>query len=655
MAEITIASKAGFCPGVKRAVSLLEAELEKGEKVYCIGEIIHNNIYNKSLGERGVKIITADDIDSVPDDGVIFIRAHGEEKSVYEKLASGRHRFVDATCTYVKKIHSIVRDNSADGSVCVILGDENHPEVRGIRSFAANGYFTFHSADSAAEKVKELESDGKRHFSVSQTTFSTLEWKKFKNNLKNLYTNGKSFDTICSVTEMRQSEANELSKSADAVVVVGSTKSSNTMKLFDIAKANCPDTFLTENAEGLAPYKDRIKNKQNTVIIAGASTPGIIIQEVKKAMTDTVNEELSFAELLNQSFKTLTTGERVTGTILAITPAEIKVDLGTKHTGILPYDEISADGNVDMDAFHVGDAIEVVCTKFSDVEGTVMLSKKRLDEAKNAAMVSDAAENGEILHGTVKEVVKGGVIVNVSGIRVFVPAAQCGREGTDLEALKNTKVPVKILEYNAQRKRAVGSIRSAARVERQARLNEFYSSIEVGQKMTGTVRSITNFGVFVNLGAADGMIHVSEIFWGVPRNPADVFKVGDTVEVFIKDIDRERERISLGYKTEETNPWYIFNQKFNEGDVVNVTIVSLMPFGAFAEIIPGVDGLIHCSQIGKKFVPNPASVLKVGDKVDVKITAIDNEKNRVSLSMRALLEGEETEEAAAPAEENAAE
>ena len=636
MNNITVAADAGFCPGVRRAVELLEQELARGGEIYCLGELIHNRPFNERLRAQGVKIIDSDSIDLVPEGAMVFIRAHGETAQIYEKLAKSGRRVIDATCAYVRHIHRIVAENSASGATCVILGDKDHPEVRGITSFASAGVEVYGSAKEALCAVENRFTGADGLFFVAQTTFSVAEWKFFANNLRKLYTNALIFDTICTVTETRQENARRLAAAADLVCVVGSPHSSNTAKLLAVCRSQCANVFAVETAEELAAYRKQIIPAKNTVIIAGASSPGVIIQEVNKTMANIANEELSFEELLDQSFKTLTTGERVTGTILAVTPAEIKVDLGTKHTGILPYDEISADDNVDMSSFRVGDPIDVVCTKFSDVEGTVLLSKKRLDEAKNAEAVAQAAAEGGILQGTVKDVVKGGVIMNVSGIRVFVPATQCGREGTDLESLKGKKLPVKIIEYQEARKRAVGSIRSAAKIERKQRLDEFYSSIEVGQKIKGTVRSITNFGVFVNLGAADGMIHVSEIFWGIPRNPAEVFKIGDEVEVTVKEIDRDRERISLGYKTEETNPWRIFNDQFKVGDIANVTIVSLMPFGAFAEIIPGVDGLIHCSQIADRYVPNPGAVLKVGDKVDVKIIAIDDEKHRISLSIRAL-------------------
>ena len=651
---IKIAENAGFCFGVKRACGMIERAADSGKKVYCLGEPIHNRIYNAMLEKKGVTILP-DDGSVLPRDGVLFIRTHGIPKQTLERIKAICPEYVDATCPFVLRIHDIVSKESAKGSYAVLLGDADHPEVRGIVSCATAGCSVFSTAKEAAEFVKATFDDENAFFAAVQTTFSKTEWKLFENILKKLYTNPKIFDTICNVTSVRQEEADRLTKDCDAVIVVGGLKSSNTKKLFDIARANCKNAVMTEDAAGLEPYFNNLKNSNKIIIIAGASTPGDVIQEVYKQMADLLNDELSFAEMLDQSFKTLNTGERVVGVISAVSPAEIKVDLGTKHTGILPYDEIVNEGNIDLEKeYHVGDPIEVMCLKFSDVEGTVMLSKKRLDEDKYLAAVSDAAESGEILHGAVKEVVKGGVIVSVHGVRIFVPASQCGPEGMDIETLKNQKVPVRVFEYNAQRKRARGSIRSAKRSERKQRLDDFYASLTEGQKITGTIRSITSYGVFVNLGDADGMVHVSDLFWGRPKNPADYFKVGDKIDVYVKSVDREKERISLGYKTEETNPWTIFNNNYKVGDDVEVTIVSIMPFGAFAEIMPGIDGLIHCSQMAEKFVQKPETMFKIGDKVVAKIIGIEDERNRISLSVKAIVAPEAYEADLKAAEERAA-
>ncbi|MEG1743453.1 MAG: 4-hydroxy-3-methylbut-2-enyl diphosphate reductase [Clostridia bacterium] len=495
---ITVAKNAGFCFGVKRAVDIIENKLNAKQNIFCIGEIIHNKIFMDSLKKRGVVVIEPENFEQIPINSDAVIRTHGVSKQVYGNLDKNKIAYIDATCPFVEKIHKIAAEQSSDGSICIILGDKNHPEVRGIMSFAKFGGEVFDNANDALKYIKNITLTGKSFFVVSQTTFDTREWKFFDNNLRNLYTNAKIFDTICSVTENRQNEALSLAKSADLTVVVGGKTSSNTAKLFSIATDNCKNAIWVENGDSIYEYRDIIKKAKNMVIIAGASTPSVIIQEVNNIMAEILNEELSFAEMLDQSFKTLNTGERVVGVVSAVSSAEIKVDLGTKHTGILPYDEIVNEGSIDLEKeFHIGDSIEVMCLKFSDVEGTVLLSKKRLDENKNLTAISNAAESGEILHGTVKEIVKGGVVVYINGIRVFVPASQCGPEGLDLETLKNAKVPVKIFEYNAQRKRAVGSIRFAKRSERKEKLDELYASLTIGQKITGTIHSIMNYGIFV--------------------------------------------------------------------------------------------------------------------------------------------------------------
>ena len=373
-------------------------------------------------------------------------------------------------------------------------------------------------------------------------------------------------------------------------------------------------------------------------------------------MADIAKEELSFAEMLEQSFKTLNTGERVTGIVSAVNPTEVKVDLGTKHTGILPYDEVTVEGGVDLnELFKVGDEIEVVCGKFSDSDGTVLLSKKKLDQHKYWEAIKAASESGELISGTIKEIIKNekgyaGVIALYGPNKVFIPASQTGvPKGEELEALKGQKVEFKIIDINEQKKRAVGSIKASNRISRKAAEEEFFANVQEGDKFEGKVRAIMSYGAFINLGPVDGMLHISEMSWGRLKNPAEIFNEGDTVNVYIKSVDKEKKRISLGYKTEENDPWNIFAKNYNIGDVVDATIVSIMPFGAFAEIFPDFDGLIHISQISDKPVANPASVLKVGDKVTVKITAADFERRRLSLSIRALLEPEVDE--TVPAEE----
>ena len=651
MVEVRLASSAGFCFGVSRAAKLIEEEAARVSPVYTIGELIHNKRYIHSLEEKGVHAITVEQALSLPEGTRVVVRTHGIPRSDMERLCAAGLSVLDATCPFVKKIHGIADRETACGMPLVIMGDPVHPEVQGIRSFAHGETAV---ASSAEELLAYLESGEGKKFAesgfvmVAQTTFSLPEWKKSQKNIKKLYTNAKFFDTICSVTEKRQEEALALAEESDLVVVVGGRNSSNTCKLAEIAASRTRTLHIETGAE-LSVLRGIIPTLKTIAITAGASTPPSIIQEVTEQMADIIQNngedkgELSFQEMLDQSFKTLHTGERVIGIISAVTPAEIHVDLGTKHTGILPYDEITEDGGVDLcEMFKVGDEIEVVPIKFNDAEGVVHLSKKRLDSSKNWGTIVEAESEHAILEGTVKEIVKGGVVITCNNVRVFVPASQTGvPKDEPLDGLKGKKVSFKIIEINDQRKRAVGSIKLAQRSERKKAVEEFYATVEVGQKFTGVVRSLTSFGAFVNLGPVDGMVHITELFWGRPKDPSEVLKVGDKIDVYVKAINVEKKRISLGYKTEENNPWNIFVANYKVGDDIKVKVVSLMPFGAFAEIIPGVDGLIHNSQLAAKPVAAPASVVAVGDEVEVKIIAVDEERKRISLSRRALLPAEE--------------
>lgn len=659
MTDIKISEYSGFCFGVKRAVDMINESLESSDKpIYCLGELIHNRIFTETLRNRGVVFIDADELDNIPPGALLFLRAHGTTKQIFDYLNKKGIEYIDATCPYVSKIHKIVA-SQPKGTKVILVGDELHPEVQGIMSWADGEGVVFadkaaidsaHSADFKSEESCIL---------AVQTTYSGAEWIRCRERIKELYPNVRVFETICSVTENRQRAIKELAENSDLTVVVGGRNSSNTAKLFAIASAACPNSVMIESANELDAYSAIIRNAQKIAIAAGASTPSGIIQEVYNKMADIANEELSFAEMLEQSFKTLNTGERVTGIVSAVNPTEVKVDLGTKHTGILPYDEITAESGVNLnDLFKVGDEVEVICGKFSDADGTVLLSKKKIDQHKYWEGIKAAKESGEMLNGTIKEIIKNekgyaGVIALYGPNKVFIPASQTGvPKGEELESLRGQSVSFKIIDINEQRKRAVGSIKASTRATRKEAEAAFYETAQVGDKFEGKVRAIMSYGVFVNLGPVDGMLHISEISWGRLKKPSDVFAEGDTVSVFIKDIDKEKKRISLGYKTEANDPWFIFQQNYNVGDVVDATVVSIMPFGAFAEIMPDLDGLIHISQISDKPVANPASVLKVGDKVTVKITAADVERRRLSLSIRALLEPEtEAVEETAPVEE----
>ena len=659
--EITIAENAGFCFGVKRATDSLEKAIEahkSGERVYTLGHLIHNAPYNASLRERGVECISTDDIERVAEGAspmtpvTVFIRAHGIPAREEERLCHlcdsvEGFSFVDCTCPYVKKIHRIAEENSGSENCFVLFGAEAHPEVIGIMSHFDGEKTVIGSADDIEKKRDFFEKNKDKTFVVAaQTTFALSEWKKSQKIFKKLYTNAKFFDTICSVTELRQTEAEELSRKCDLMIVIGGTDSSNTEKLYSICKKNCPQTIRIESPCELVSNKFIPQNIKRVGIAAGASTPAAAIQEVHKTMS-----EISFEQMLDSTpIKTLNTGDTVTGIVTFVSDSEIQLDLGTNVTGYIKAEQITDDSSVKLsEMFKKGDEVEAFVIRVSDVEGFAELSKKRVDSDKNWQKIVAACENREILTGKVVEVVKGGVNVLVGANRVFVPASQTGvaKDG-DLNSIKGNEVSLYVIEIKG--KRAVGSISAVAREERKALVADFWANIEEGKVYTGKVKSLTAYGAFVDLGGVDGMVHKTELSWKPIASPASVVSVGDELTVFVKSFDVEKKRISLGYKTEATNPWHIFTANYAVGDVAAVKIVSIMPFGAFGAICDGVDGLIHISQIAQQRIGNPAEVLKVGDEVNVKIIGIDEENQKVSLSIRALLEEAQAEAEAMPEE-----
>lgn len=659
MSKIHIASHAGFCFGVRRATDAIEKLLDKRSGRICtLGRLIHNDGYVAYLRERGVEELSGEDIDRICADAAagqtitVVIRAHGEVKDNLDRLErcaaeNPTLTILDCTCPYVNKVRRIARENSGEGKYFILIGAEEHPEVRGIMSCTVGDGAVI--ADSE-ELRRFTESEiGKKlgDFTVSlaaQTTQKLSEWKKCLEIIEKVYTNPQIFDTICNVTEERQKEAQVLAAESDVMLVIGSRGSSNTMKLYEICSAECPGTYLVENAEDMAQVTARPGDRIS--ITAGASTPFSVIQEVEKAMSEHMTE--NFAELLEQSMKTLNTGDVVVGTVTSVGQNEIHLDLGAKTTGVITHDQLTDDSSASLsDMFKVGDQVEAFVIKVSDVDGIATLSKKRVDSDKNWTGIVAAYENGEILEGKIVEAVKGGVIISLNSVRVFIPGAHTGvpRDG-DLTALVGTTQRVKIIEIKTDRKKAYASIRIVAREERKAKEEAFWATIEEGMEFDGAVRSLTSYGAFVDLGGVDGMVHATELSWKHIKHPSEVVKVGDVIHVFVKGVDKEKKRISLGYKTEDTNPWFIFTTKYAIDSVADVKIVSLMPFGAFAEIVPGVDGLIHISQITDHKIGKPDEVLAVGQTVQAKIIDIDDEKHKVSLSIRALMEPAVIEEPA---------
>ena len=635
--KLRLAKSAGFCYGVHRAVELAGEAAASGRPCVMLGSIIHNRDVVGSLARQGVTAV--DRVEDVPRGCGVIIRSHGESRETYRRLEERGAEILDATCPNVKRIHHIVARAEEQGRQPVIIGAPDHPEVAAIAGWCSRPVVL----SGVEDLEKWLEEQPERRALpltfVSQTTSTQKIWNDCVKKAKKECTNAEFFDTICGATSKRQEEAHQFAAQCDKMVVIGDGKSSNTKRLAEICRESCPDVQLIERAADLD--LSRLAQAEVVGITAGASTPAWIIKEVCDKMSDEIMEiEKSFAELLEESIKTLNTGDKVTGTVVAITPTEIQVDLGTKHAGYIPVSELTDDPTAKVeDLVKVGDEIETFVVRVNDQEGVVTLSKKRLDVVKGWEEIETARENETVLEGVVTEDNKGGVVVSVKGIRVFVPASQTGlpRE-TPMSTLLKQKVRLVITEVNRARRRVVGSISRVLRAERAAAAEKVWAEIEDGKRYTGTVKSLTSYGAFVDIGGVDGMVHISELSWSRIKHPSEVVKVGDTVEVYVISADKEKKKISLGMKDRSQDPWTVFTSTYEVGDVANVRVVKLMTFGAFAEIVPGVDGLIHISQIADHRIEKPGDVLAEGDKVDVKITDVDMENQKVSLSIRALLE-----------------
>ena len=657
--KITVAKTAGFCFGVNRAVNMVYELLENGKKVCTLGPIIHNPQLVEELGEKGTRIVNSPD--EVNKGETLVIRSHGVPESTFKYADSLGVEVVDATCPFVSKIHKIVNEQSKNGDIIFIAGDKNHSEVIGIMGHSSTDTFVFSDEEELEKiynnnpKIKE-----KSISVVAQTTFNAKKWSKIQKNLKKLYTNAKIFDTICNATSTRQDEASQLSKENDAMIVIGGRESSNTAKLFDVCSSFCENTHLIQTADEI--NSEWFADCDCVGVVAGASTPARIIKEVTITMSENLQlvdeqtegietvqksfEEMTDEEAFEASLSNLTGDQKVVGTVLAVNSNEIQVDFGRGITGYITASEYSADPDVKLEEeVKVGDTFNLIIMKINDQEGTAMLSKRRFDAIAGWDNIVEAKKSGEVLKGVVRDVVKGGVVVYSNNVRIFIPASQATLSRNDsLEDLKNKEVSFRIIEIGRGRK-AVGSIRSVLREERKAEQEKFWESVAVGDRFKGTVRSLTTYGAFVDLGGVDGMVHISELSWARIKNPSEVVSVGDEIDVYVKAIDKEKKKISLGYKDPADNPWTKFMNEYNVDDVVNVKIVSLTTYGAFARIIPGVDGLIHISQIADKHINKPQDELTVGQEVDAKIIAIDEEKKRVSLSIRALIQKEIEEKA----------
>ena len=632
--QIILAKTAGFCFGVNRAVKLTYELLEQGRPVATLGPLIHNPQVVEDLESKGA--ITCDSVDDVPDGCEVVIRSHGVGQSVYDKISTRRLAYHDATCPFVTKIHKIAARAGAEGAMLLVAGDAKHPEVQGIVGHTTGKVEVFANLAELEKLLPELTQQ-KSIFAVAQTTFNVQSWETCKEFLKNQCTNAKIFDTICNATWARQQEAEDLSQKCDHMVVIGGHHSSNTQKLLKVA-ARHTKAINVETADELD--KDWLNGARIVGVTAGASTPSSIIEEVLNCMSEEIRDDMSFEEMLAASeAKPLYAGKIVKAKVISVSPTECVVGIdGSKHTGIVKLSEMSHDPNAKMeDLVKVDDELDLVVVKTNDQEGVDTLSRVRFEAQKGMKDVSEAAENGTVMEGDVMEANKGGVVVNVKGVRVFVPRSQATmRRDEDYTKLVGQHVKLVITECAGRK--IVGSINKVTAEENKAKRDEFWKNVEVDKQYTGVVKSLTSYGAFVDIGGVDGLCHISELSWNNIKHPSEVVSVGDTIEVYVKSYDPENQKVSLGYKKEEDNPWEKLKNEYPIGSEFEAPVVSITKFGAFVRILPGIDGLVHISEISNERVNKVSDVLKVGDMVKVKLINVDFDRKRISLSMKACLD-----------------
>lgn len=629
--ELIIAGTAGFCFGVNNAVKIVFDLVKNSESnIYTLGPIIHNAQVVDKLAGYGVKTIDTPQQSEVP--AKVVIRAHGVGPEVFCALKERGVDVVNATCIYVEKIQRLVSNKYDEGYQIIIIGDKTHPEIIGINGWCNNSAYIIEDAG----QVENLPEIKKNICVVAQTTFIREKWEKIIQSLNKRFENVLKFDTICNATDKRQTEAEKISKEVDMVFVIGGENSSNTNKLYEICRANCKRTYKIQTASDIPPVD--IKKIKKIGITAGASTPDWVIKEVIQKMSelDKQDFEMSFAEAFESSLVTLTTGQITKGKIIGYNNSEVFVDLGFKSDGIIPMQEFSDDADFNPEkSLKVGDEIDVFVVRVNDGEGNVLLSKKKVDAVKGWDVIESALETKKPVTVKITEKVNGGVIGNSSGVKVFIPASQISdRFVKDLQEFVKQVMQVQIIEVNRQKRKVVGSARVLIEKSKETASNEIWSNIETGKSYKGTVKSLMDFGAFVDIGGVDGLVHLSELSWNKIKHPSEVVKVGDEIEVSVLEFDKDKKRISLGYKKQDDNPWNKVVEKYQVGNVITGKVVRLVPFGAFVEIEQGLDGLVHISQISSVRLGKPGDVLKIGQQVEAKITELDIEAKKISLSIK---------------------
>ena len=661
--KIILAKSAGFCFGVRRAVELTEqtaakvAESGGAAKVFTFGELIHNRDVVNRLREAGIAPIES--LDEAQRGDYVIIRSHGVPKKIYEELEARGINFIDATCPFVSNIHRIVSAAYERGEQVFIVGNPEHPETIGINGHCGNSAIFIRGE----EELRKLE--GRSGCLVVQTTFDSETFAAMQRVIEREYPRIRVFNSICSTTFERQREAEELSKKCDVMLVLGDKHSSNTQKLRKICEKNCRNTLNA--AKECEISLDIFKNNDIMVgVVAGASTPDSIIREVINTMSEqdkanvnceaatenaaNIEENAVFdEEAINKTIVRIHGGQVLTGTVIQIVDGEISVSIGYKSDGYIPRSEFSNDPDLDpASQYKVGDPIEVEVLKVNDGEGNVLLSRKNVESQKAWEEFTASAESeGKVLEGTCKEAIKGGVIVSLTnGASAFVPASQVSTKYVaDLKEFVGKPMKIKVLEVDAKRRRIIGSAKAVLLAEAEAAKEAVWDSLTPGMKVMGTVRRIVDFGVFVDIGGVDGLLHVTQCAWGRIKSPAELFTVNQKIEVVIREVDKENKKISLGYKELQPKPWATADERYPVGSFVEGKVVRIVPFGAFVSLEPTIDGLIHISQVGIKRVAKVEDELAVGDRVRCKVVEVDTSKRRISLSRREALIEENPEEA----------
>ena len=632
MPEIRVAKTAGFCFGVRNAVDIArKTAREKEGTVYTYGPLIHNESVVRRLEEEG--IISVDSLDDLKPGDTVIIRAHGVGEAVYREMEERGLKVIDGTCPRVKSIHRIVQREEAAGRTILIFGDPDHPEVKGIDGWCKNPRFII----SDENDLDQLPDPGEKAFSlVEQTTFNQYKFLKMVEKLKKMsYNDLNVFPTICQATREHQEEAVQLARQSQVMIVIGGKHSSNTRKLFELCKEQCPHTYLIEDADHLPLEEIRIcleKGASTVGVTAGASTPNYIMPEVIGKMSENVN---SFEELLNESFREVHSRDIVKGTVVQVGETEIVFDIGYKCDATMSKDEFGGTDAPLSEQVHEGDVMDVLVVKVGDSE--VTLSRRRLLQNKAYADLQDSLDNKTVLKGVVTEAFDNGIVALYEGVKVFIPASLVDvRRVNDLKTLIGQEISFRIIRLQLRRRRVLGDRRSVIAEENAAKREETLKNLEVGARVKGTVKTLTNFCAFVDLGGIDGMLHISEMGWNVVRHPNQVLKEGQEIEVLVKDMNLEKNRISLSTRFPETNPWNGVEEEFAVGSIVEGKVVRFADFGAFVELKKGVDALIHISHISRKFVKTPGDVLKIGDIVQAKVIDLNIEQKRIALSLREL-------------------